>query len=54
MIFISNDPFRIASAMQAGFSTIPVNHFEGLCRDDYQLSLVEQYIITLKHTKEIN
>ena len=34
--------------MNAGFSTIPVIEHESLSVDDYQLNLIEQYIIRLK------
>ena len=42
-------------AMKAGFSTIPITHFEIYSRDNYQLYLIEQYILRLnmirdKHT----
>ena len=37
--------------MKCGFGTVPIIHFEALSRDDYQLNLVEQYIIRLRHSQ---
>ena len=35
VFFLSNHHFRIVSAINAGFNTIPIVHFDGLTRDDY-------------------
>ena len=50
IIFLSSDSYSITSALSCGFNTVPIVHFEGLNNDDYQLSLVEQYLLRLKHT----
>ena len=53
LIFISSNPFRIVTAIKYGFLTIPVIQFESFYRDDYQLSLVEHYILKIRHLKDM-
>jgi len=53
LIFISSNPFRIVTAIKCGFFTIPVIQFEASTANDFQLSLVENYIMKIRHLKEM-
>lgn len=35
IVFMSSESFSIVSALNCGFNTVPVVHFEGLNNDDY-------------------
>ena len=39
----------IMAAIRGGFLTIPVIPYEVFYRDDFQLSLVEHYILKIRH-----
>ena len=39
--------------MKGGFLTIPVLQFESFYRDEFQLSLVEHYILKIRHLKDM-
>ena len=54
IIFISSNPIRIVSAIKGGFLTIPIIPFESFYRFDFQLSLVEHYILKNRHLKEMS
>jgi hypothetical protein len=49
LIFVSSHPFRIISAINQGFLTVPIIQYEAFYRDDFQLSLVEHYILKIRH-----
>ena len=51
---MSSDPFRIITAIQSGISTIPIIQYETFYRDDFQLNLVENYILKLRHYKNLH
>jgi len=53
LIFISSNPFRIIAAIKAGYLTIPVIQFEVSYQEDYQLCLVEHYILKIRHLKDM-
>jgi len=52
LIFISSNPFRIVTAIKLNFLTIPVVQYE-LTKTDFQLSLVEHYILKIRHLKDM-
>jgi len=53
LIFISSDTFRIAVALNLGFVTIPVIYYASRSNDDYQLNLLENYILKLMHINKL-
>jgi hypothetical protein len=53
LLFLSSNPFRIIAAMKGGFLTIPVLPFEYFYRDEFQLCLVEHYILKIRHLKDM-
>ena len=52
-ILISSNPFRTVAAMKCGFFVLPVIPFESFYRDDFQLSLLEHYILKIRHLKDM-
>lgn len=53
ILFISSDPFRIIIAKSQGFFALPVIQFESFYRDDYQLNLVENYLLQIRHLEDM-
>jgi len=53
IILISSNAFRIIAALKSGFFTIPVIPYQSFCKDDYQPSLVEHYILKIRHLKDM-
>lgn len=51
IFFISANPLRIIAAMTQGFCTIPLLQYELFYKDDYQLSLLEHYVLKIRHLK---
>ena len=47
---LSPQKLSLVSAINFGFCAIPVSHF--LTHDDFQLNLVEKYLLTLKYYKD--
>jgi hypothetical protein len=45
LIFISSNPFRIVVAKSQKIFAVPVLPFENFYRDDFQLSLLENYML---------
>ena len=53
LIFISSNPARIMAAVRGGFLAVPVLQYEVFYRDDFQLSLVEHYILKIRHLRDM-
>ena len=53
IILFSSNPKRIVVAMREGFSVLPVISFERFYRDDYQLNLIENYLLRMRHRKDL-
>ena len=53
MIYISSNPFRIINALNENFLALPVIPFETNNRDEFQLCLLENYILKYRHHKEM-
>lgn len=49
IILLSSNPFRIVTALTNGFQAIPVLPFESLHQNDFQIALVENYILKSRH-----
>ena len=49
LIFVSSHPFMIISSINQGFCTVPMIQYESFYRDDFQLNLVENYILKIRH-----
>jgi hypothetical protein len=53
IFLISSNQFRIVSAMDLGFCAIPIIKFQSFMQNDYQLNLVENYLLKLKYSKDM-
>lgn len=53
IILLSGNPLRVIAAMDQGFCGIPVVKFQNFMQNDYQLNLVENYLIKLKYAKDM-
>jgi hypothetical protein len=53
IIFISSNPLRIVAAIKQGFQTIPIVQFESSNQQDFQLNLVENYILKVRLLTEM-
>jgi hypothetical protein len=53
LIFISQNPISLVSAINQDFLTIPMVKYETFHGDDFQLALVENYMVTLKLSKNV-
>ena len=51
IIVLSSNPLRVVAAIHQGFVTIPIIPQDVVLRSDFQLKLVEQYLIHLNFTK---
>ena len=54
IIFISSHSFRIVSAINQGFATIPIVQYESFYRDDFQLNLIENYIFSVRNQTNVH
>ena len=43
----------IVTAMEHGFCSIPVTKFQCFSQNDYQLNLLENYLATLKNSRDM-
>jgi len=50
---LSSNPLKIVAAVSQGFSVIPVTPFQNLNENDYQLNLVEHYLLKIRHLEEM-
>ena len=53
LIVISSDPFSIVAAMHQGYQTVPIIQFESFLRSDFQLNLVENYLLKLRYGSKV-
>jgi len=53
LIYISSNPFRIITALNDGYLTIPLIQYECQGRSEYQLCLLENYIMKHRHLKDM-
>ena len=53
IILISGNPFRVVAAMDLGFCGIPIIKFTNFMQNDYQLNLLENYLIKLKYSNDM-
>ena len=49
IFLISSNQFRIVNAMDLGFCAIPIIKFQSFMQNDYQLNLIESYLLKLKY-----
>ena len=52
IFLLSSRPFSIVAAMDHGFCSVPVIRYQQSPIDDFQLKLIENYIIKLKYSKD--
>jgi len=53
IIFISSNPFNISYAIRNGYYTIPIIQYENFIKNDFQLCLLENYILIIRHLKDM-
>ena len=53
LILVSSNPLRIIAAINQDFMTIPVLPFETFYKDDIQLTLLENYVMSNKTNNHI-
>ena len=53
-ILMSSNPFRIVVAKSLGFPVLPVVPFEISCSQDFQLNLIEHFILSNIYLKTIS
>jgi hypothetical protein len=53
IFLITSNQFRIVHCMDSGFCAIPVVKFQCFMQSDYQLNLLENYLVKLKYSKEM-
>ena len=53
IIFVSSHSYRIVVAKSQGFNAVPVVPFESFYRDDFQLNLLENYLLKNRHQKDM-
>lgn len=54
ILLLSSDPFRIVAARSQGFLVIPILPYETFYTNDFQLCLVENYILKHRHCNELS
>ena len=53
IIMVSSNPQRIVVAKSQGFSVVPIIPYERFYRDDYQLNLLENYLLSIRYRKDM-
>lgn len=53
IILLSSNQLRIVTAMDCGFCAIPVINYQSFMNHDFQLNLVENYVLKLRYSKNI-
>lgn len=53
IFLLSSNPFSVTVAMDQGYCAIPVTRFQNPNRKDYQLNLVENYLLKLRYSKNM-
>jgi hypothetical protein len=53
IFLISSSPFSIVFAKDCGFSIIPMQKFIGMNKEDFQLNLVENYLLKLRYSNDM-
>ena len=53
IIFVSSHSYRIVVAKNQGFNAVPVVPFESFYRDDFQLNLLENYLLKNRHMRDM-
>ena len=49
IFLISSNQFRIVNAMDMGFCSIPIIKYQNFMHNDFQLNLIENYLVKLKY-----
>lgn len=53
IFLISSNQFRIITAIEHSFCAIPVTKFQCFMQSDFQLNLVDNYLVKLKFSKDM-
>jgi hypothetical protein len=53
IFLLTSNAMRIVTMMDNGFCAIPITQFQSFMQNDFQLNLVENYLLKLKYAKDM-